>query len=241
MVHYEYEFLANAKELKALPGVHQAQDTPGGYLLNVTLPQEFYRNPLTQEVRGQDYKQWLGEYGIPGFTYAWDLVSVAGPVIAGPVGIITGIFDKRYIKDSIQSYYEGICNEGAQLATIGHQIAEGMPQPSVGGRGGGGGGDEEEFGHLPYQLSVNYNFEGAGNSYNIEANESNFGILYDRTRGGGRMTQTPRRGEYSHHVTIDGSNDEGRILDMHGSFEGDLTVVNAKKLNKYESDPKKPA
>jgi hypothetical protein len=230
MTHYEYEFLANAKELSSLPGVHQAQDTIGGSFLNITLPQQFYENPLTREIRGQDFKDWFDLYGIPGFTPAWDLVSVAGPVIAGPVGIITGIFDKRYIKNSIDAFCHRQDEEGSQLATIGHQIAEGMPRLSGGGGGGGsGGGNEEEepgFEFLPHEININYTFEGVGNSYNIEANESNFGVLYDRARGGERMT------EYERIIKTGDTN--ASVSEVHA------ILVNGKDAS-YERRPKNPS
>ena len=123
MTRYEYVLVAESarggKLPEALPGVHQAQDTIGGEVLNITLPQQFYESPLTREKRGQDFKIIDPFFSIPGFPPWWDLASLAGPALAGPMGLVTGLLDTGYIDNSVDNLYGYICNEGKILAEIG--------------------------------------------------------------------------------------------------------------------------
>lgn len=215
MTEYEYSYLVGKDKA---PGVHQQQDSVFGELENLG-PFQTYYNPLTGEIRGQDLKfiheipyEWQF---IPGFSAPfWDLSSVifGNPIVSFGLGLGSGLTHKA----NIDKRYTEMGNEGLQLSQTGQIISSGMPHLSGGGGGGGGGeGDEEEFGHLPYQLSVNYNFEGIGNSYNIDANESNFGILYDRARGGGRMPSGDRP-TYPVERIVQTNDKDGTALEAHG-------------------------
>ena len=207
----KYEYIIGGESVKAgkAPGVHQQQDTIGGEALNILIPQQFYQSPLTQEQRGQDFKIIDLKFSIPGFTPWWDLVSIFGPIASFPVGVATGVFDKGYIEEEVDSLYKGSCKVGVDLAQIAGVTKW---EPHGGGGGGSGGGDGGDGGEGPAGYStligellrnlygdrvvnnINYNFRGNGNRFSYAFNN------YPELRGGERGMSQSQSWNYDERV-----------------------------------------